>query len=94
MSGGSFNYLFCHVKGLEHHDEDLQRMADRLTELGAPDAAEATRAVLSTLEQAEQQADALEDVWHDVEWYDSGDNGWEQVERAFADYRARRSGTP
>lgn len=79
MSGGSYNYLYCHVRGLEDQRGDIQRMADRLEKSGYFAPARATREVLRMLDGAEQMAQALEDVWHAVEWADSGDYGEHQV---------------
>lgn len=79
MSGGSYNYLYCHVTGLDGRQEDIARMGRRLQESGYYAAARATRDVLRMLEAAERVAQSLEDVWHAVEWADSGDYGEDQV---------------
>lgn len=85
MSGGSFDYLFCWSatgRGLGTHQENLNRMAERLEGLPyAAEAAEQTRRVLRLLAAAEALAESLSDVWHDVEWWVSGDYG----ERAVID---------
>ncbi len=82
MSGGSYNYLYCHVRGLEEQREDIERMARRLEASGYYAPARATRNVLVLLDGAERAAQALEDVWHAVEWADSGDYGEHQVAAA------------
>lgn len=82
MSGGSYNYLYCHVTGLDGRQEDITRMERRLQESGYYAAARATRDVLRMLEAAERIAQTLSDVWAAVEWADSGDSGEEQVVKA------------
>ncbi|MEV5944407.1 hypothetical protein [Streptomyces sp. NPDC051994] len=88
MSGGSYNYLFCHVRGLEEQRGDLEEMAKRLAELAyAQGAAEATRRVMALLDQAEAASQELAEVWRAVEWWDSGDYGEDQVREAIEEYR-------
>lgn len=89
MSGGSYNYL-CHGELLGDHRGDLEAMADRLAEL-AP-GSRAHRHTKAILDAVNAVTEALRDVWHDVEWADSGDYGpddavsaIEQYERAAAD---------
>lgn len=89
MSGGSYNYLFCHVRGLEEQRSDLEAMATRLAGLPyAQSAAEATRHVIALLDQAEAAAQALAEVWRAVEWWDSADYGEDQVREVVEEYRA------
>ena len=89
MSGGSYNYLYCHVNGLEAQRGDIEAMRDRLNELeregvpGAARAARLTRYVLIHLDLAEQRAQELADVWHAVEWRDSCDWGDDTMREAF-----------
>jgi len=82
LSGGSYNYLYCHVNGLDQQREDIERMARRLEEGGYYAPARATRNVLVLLNGAERAAQALEDVWAAVEWVDSGDGGEDQIVKA------------
>lgn len=82
MSGGSYNYLYCHVSGLEEQRGDIEHMARRLESSGYFAAARATRNVLMLLDGAERAARALEDVWRAVEWADSGDSLEESVRKA------------
>ncbi|MCW2720703.1 hypothetical protein [Pseudonocardia sp.] len=92
MSGGSYNYLYCHVRGLEEQRGDLESMVDRLAGLGyATEAAAASRHVLDLLDQAEAAAQKLEDVWRAVEWWDSGDSSEESVREVAAKYRGEDS---
>lgn len=88
MSGGSYNYLATHVTGLEDRSDDIVRMAARLDGLGyATEAAAETRKVLEILDEAEKVAQRLYDVWHAVEWWDSGDSGEEQVRKAVSEFQ-------
>jgi len=82
MSGGSYNYLYCHVRGLEGQREDIEKMERRLQSHGYYAAARSTREVLRALDAAERIAESLEDVWLAVEWADSGDSGEESVRKA------------
>lgn len=79
MSGGSYNYLYSHVRGLEEQREDIERMAARLERSGYYGPARATRNVLVLLDAAERAAHALADVWQAAEWADSCDWGEDQV---------------
>lgn len=82
MSGGSYNYLCFNTYELEHRSTELQDMERRLTASGYYAAARATRNVILFLECAHRAAQALEDVWHAVEWADSCDYSEEQVVKA------------
>jgi hypothetical protein len=96
MSGGSYEYLY--VKTTEEImgwgvRENLQRMADRLTEIGdAEDAAGETEDILAMIAQFERRVSVrlrrLSGVWHAVEWMDSGDSGIEEVRTALEAYRS------
>ncbi|HEX7824721.1 MAG TPA: hypothetical protein VF477_07470 [Mycobacterium sp.] len=88
MSGGSYNYVCWHSRGLDFHRGDIVAMAARLEGLGyASEVAADTRKVLELLDEAETVAKRLEDVWHDVEWCDSGDCGEERVRKTIAEYQ-------
>lgn len=98
MSGGSYNYLFAASPSLlvEQHEDNLRRMADRLAALGyAEDAARETEETILIIRQMEVRLQArinrLADVWHAVEWWDSGDRGEDGLRAALEAYR---SGTP
>lgn len=87
MSGGSYNYLFLHSRGLDCQRGDLEEMGKRLAGLDfAQDAAEATRRVLALLDQAEAASQKLAEVWRAVEWWDSGDSGQDQVRESVIEY--------
>ena len=86
MSGGSYNYL-CWAREtgeLSGRRGTITEMAERLEKSGYFAAARATRNVGILLDGAERAAQALEDVWHAVEWADSGDSGEDAVREAVA----------
>lgn len=95
MSGGSYNYL-CSKDALDllgslSSQEDLARMADRLTELGYDDGvAHDIRLLIGAIDTHRHAVDEvlsrLEPVLHAVEWLDSGDWGEEQVRDAVIQY--------
>jgi len=91
MSGGSYDYL-CFWDtgiGLTERRHQLQRMAERLEALPyAAEAAVQTRRVMRLLDAAEAVATSLHDVWHDVEWRDSGDYGEETMAKTLREYQA------
>jgi len=91
MSGGSYNYLYSSfdLEDMLAKRRDLEMMAERLEGLseiefpGSTAAAVMTRDLLLKLKMWDTHATAhvalLKDVWHDVEWWDSGDYGADQV---------------
>lgn len=80
MSGGSYNYLCWNLDELSSRRHAVEGMAARLEGSGYRDAARATRNVLLLIDGAQKAAEALQDVWHAVEWADSGDYGEGQVQ--------------
>lgn len=86
MSGGSYNYLCWACEELSSRTSDLVAMAARLERSGYYAPARATRNVLLLLEGVQEAARALEDVWHAVEWADSGDYSEDQVREAVAEF--------
>ena len=87
MSGGSYDYLFARIRTLQDQRARLEEMAERLEDLPyATEAAEQTRLVLKLLDEADALADKLAEVWHDVEWWDSGDYGERQVQETCEAY--------
>lgn len=99
MSGGSYNYLYCHTGGLETQRGDIEAMRDRLASLeadrvpGAARAARLTRYVLIHLDLAEAKAQELADVWHAIEWWDSSDYGEDDVRKALAESQEKTDPT-
>ena len=94
MSGGSYNYLYSHVSGLEAQRGDIEAMRDRLLELedqgvrGAAKAGRLTRYVLIHLDLAEAKAQEVADAWHAIEWRDSSDYGDDTMKEALAKWLA------
>lgn len=90
MSGGSYDYL-CHAAGdaadLAGKHQQMEWMASRLDGMGHILAARATRDVARLLDGAERTSEALQDVWHAVEWADSGDWSQDQVAPVVAKYK-------
>lgn len=94
MSGGEYDYLYTRTEldELLNHERMLEAMADRLAGLGwAEDAASETQELLVQLRQwrvrARVRVRRLSDVWHAVEWMDSGDCREDTVRGALAVYR-------
>jgi hypothetical protein len=89
MSGGSYNYLCFQTETRSSISlTDLADMRDRLNQL-APGSAAArdTAALYEQLSHAQDnELGALAEVWHDVEWFDSGDYGEDQARAGIAKY--------
>jgi hypothetical protein len=86
MSGGSYDYLCWNTHELSNRRGMVEAMAKRLEKSGYREAARATRNVLYLLDGAQQAADALADVWHAVEWADSGDSDEDRVRQEIAKF--------
>lgn len=95
MSGGSYDYLFTRVRPLGEQRTQLEEMAVRLEGLPwAAQAAAETRRCLKMIDDAERIAETLTDVWHAIEWWDSGDwgeDGARKVVEAYQPPEARRA---
>lgn len=96
MSGGSFNYLCTKEVGTLLVDglDDVQRMAEELAELGyADDVAEDTQALIRSIQGTELALNLLiarlSPVWREMEWWQSGDVGEDNLKRALERYRER-----
>lgn len=92
MSGGSYNYL--HRKNWGNHidwEHDLDKMVERLTELGYEDAAEEAYEELLEIRRSKVRINSihkrLSNVYKAVEWVDSGDSGKDRIEEAIREYR-------
>lgn len=89
ISGGSYNYLCdkAHCGEVVDIPADLSEMAERLAGLPyATKAAVDTAAVIEALRTAQEKARRLADVWHAIEWWDSGDWAEDQVMEVLAAY--------
>ena len=101
MSGGSFNYLCYRDAGdllSGGHDEDLVSMITFLKGHGCKDVATSSQLLLDDIRDARLKIldglEKLNDVWHSVEWYMSGDSGKDEVQervRKLEGVRARVS---
>jgi len=84
MSGGSYDYL-CHQFDMIDLD-NLEDMATRLAELAPNSAAARDTAELLDRLRGDVTSASLRQVWHDVEWFDSGDYGADQAQAAIEHY--------
>lgn len=99
MSGGSFNYLYGHVRDpgeLIQRQYDLREMLEAL-ENDFPDsrATSDTRILLDFIDlcmkEIEKRGVALADVWHAMEWWHSNDYLKDQVETEIEKYKRPES---
>ena len=90
MSGGSYDYL-CYADFTPNIDPStLDRMAQRLNELGYPEEAELTRIVKRDYcegDVIEHNFPNLRYVWREVEWLDSCDIGEDTMHARMANFR-------
>ena len=93
MSGGSYNYLYSAwpeqlVAG--DHNEDLRRMADRLTELGRDADAALTEDLILEIRHTRRRIEAMQRKlsapWQIVEWLDSGDHSHDSAMEALVEH--------
>lgn len=92
MSGGAWDFLCRQLE--DEHDQvapsDLEKMADRVAELGGVAVASEMRALAKLLEATWQSREAaakrLAPVMRAVEWHDSGDTGISEVQAALFRY--------
>lgn len=95
MSGGSYNYVSCKetdelLSG--HYNEDLEEMAKALWKLGyADDAAIETDSLIRTIQQCYDRIEScknrLSNVWHALEWWESGDSSETELIKSLFEYR-------
>jgi len=97
MSGGSFNYISVWAGDLSElvkRSHDLREMAESL-EADFPDSAAArdTRRVSDQVTRLacgdHPESQALANVWHEVEWWHSGDRGRDAAQKAVDEYALR-----
>ena len=94
MSGGSYNYL-CYrpIEELLYEStiDDMEIMEQRLIKMGYTDIARDVRRLIEYCRSANIRIgvlfEALEDVFHDIEWYDSADIGEERLVKTLERYR-------
>lgn len=91
MSGGSYNYLCYNFDTIQDRLEDLDSMINRLKELGLEEARKEAielRLFISDIsERVSSFGDNLSNIFHAVEWLDSGDYGPDQVDAAYKAYK-------
>ena len=94
MSGGSYDYLYC-----KDCDElftyssirTLEEMESRFLELGYEDVAKDFRRLIEYIKSANNRVEVLSEqlneLMHDIEWYDSGDIGADTLAERVEEYR-------
>lgn len=94
MSGGSFDYLFCkepYELFAYSNVRTLEEMESRFLELGHDDVAKDFRRLVEYIKSANNRvevlSDQLNDLMHDIEWYDSGDIGVDTLAECIEKYR-------
>lgn len=97
MSGGSFEYLYrreAYELLSEFQFEMVESMALELAKADGGDAAIATweligalKTIKRTLIDLDVSTEALREVWHAMEWWQSNDIGEDGFEKALATYR-------
>jgi hypothetical protein len=76
VSGGSHNYLHSRAPDtMRELANELHDMAESIRAMGYRVCADKTEAMAEQLRDLENDANKMADLWHDVEWYDSGDWG-------------------
>ena len=94
MSGGSYDYLFCkecHELFAYHNIRTLEEMETRFLELGYDDVAKDFRRLIEYIKSANNRVEVLggqlNEMMHDIEWYDSGDIGADTLAKRVEKYR-------
>lgn len=94
MSGGSYDYLYCKEfwQLFEYSKvRTLEEMESRFLELGYEDVAKDFRRLIEYIKSANNRVEVLsnrlEDMMHDIEWYDSGDIGMDTLAKRVEKYR-------
>ena len=94
MSGGSHNYLcYAEVQELLSYSRiaDMEEMEHDLIQEGYTDIARDVRRLIEYCKSAENRIsvlfEALEDVFHDIEWYHSADIERERLMNTLEKYR-------
>lgn len=95
MSGGSFNYAssVCDLKSLIEHLDDLKELSEELDTLAQESRAAVDTGVLLILAEyldnlIQTKANTLGHVWHELEWWRSGDRGEDDFRKAIVAYEA------
>lgn len=95
MSGGSYNYLFCKETAdlfCATSLQDMEAIEAQLLSCGYKDIAKDVRRLIEYINSAENRISVLhkqlKDVFHAVEWYDSGDYGKATLQKKLEEYRS------
>ena len=90
MSGGSINYL-CYAEDVINRTKDMEVVEQCLISLDYTDIATDVRRLIEYCKSAEVRINVLfeqlEDVFHDVEWYESADIGKATLIKTLEKYR-------
>ena len=96
MSGGSYDYLFCkETCELFNYSNirTLEEMESRFLGLGYDDVAKDFRRLIEYIKSANNRVEVLgnqlNNLMHDIEWYDSGDIGEDTLARRVEEYRVK-----
>lgn len=92
MSGGSHNYLcYADLHEVIGRTADMEDMERELIKMGYTDIAKDVRRLIEYCLSAENRIgvlfEQLERVFHDIEWYHSGDIGEKSLIETFERYR-------
>ena len=94
MSGGSYDYLYCkecHELFTYSSIRTLEEMESRFLELGYEDVAKDFRRLIEYIKFANNRVEVLggqlNEMMHDIEWYDSGDIGADTLAKRVEKYR-------
>ena len=99
MSGGSYDYLYC--KDCDElfaysNIRTLEEMESRFLDLGYEDVAKDFRRLIEYIKSAKNRVEVLggqlNEMMHDIEWYDGGDIGADTLAERVEKYR--RADTP
>ena len=100
MSGGSYDYLFCkETCELFSYSNirTLEEMESRFLELGYDDIAKDFRRLIEYIKSANNRVEVLgnqlNNLMHDIEWYDSGDIGKDTLAKRVEEYRTKQPQT-
>ena len=94
MSGGSYDYLYCkecYELFAYSNVRTLEEMESRFLELGYEDVAKDFRRLIEYIKSANNRVEVLggqlNEMMHDIEWYDSGDIGADTLAERVEKYR-------
>ncbi len=97
MSGGSYGYLFCkETCELFNYSNirTLEEMESRFLGLGYDDIAKDFRRLIEYIKSANNRVEVLgnqlNNLMHDIEWYDSADIGKDSLAKSVEEYRTKQ----